>query len=127
MAQQRITTRALFKSTLTGTRGTGGTSISAAIDLRDISAIGNFSVSYGINSTNGTPGAGTAGSTVWEYLGCPVFNGTYVAAGTFGTMGDATAQSGFISFSPPTIPFMKIKAVCGTSSPAVITAELHVR
>lgn len=120
----KITTIPLFRSKLTGT---GGTSLSDPIDLRDISVIGDFALSYGINSTNGTPGVGTAGSTKWEYLGCPVFDGAYVAAGTFGTMGAETAQTGIVSFSPPTIPFMKIKAVAGTSNPAVITAELHVR
>lgn len=123
----KITTIPLFRSTLTGTQGTGGTSISDPIDLRDISVIGNFALSYGINSTNATAGSGTAGSTLWSYLGCPVFDGAYVAAGTFGTLGADAAQSGIVSFSPPTIPFMKIKAVTGTSNPAVITAELHVR
>jgi hypothetical protein len=123
---QKITTIPLFKSRLTGTQGTGGTSISDVIPLRDISAVGNFAVSYSIAATNGTAGAGTSGSSVWEYLGCPVFDGTYLALGTFGTFG-ASLPAGAISFSPVTIPFMKIKAVTGTSNPAVITAELHVR
>ena len=121
MAYHKITTIALFKNTLCGTKGTGGTILSDPIDLREISAIGNFSLSYGIAGTN----AGTAGTTVFEYLGCPVYDGTYRAAGTFGTF--TGAASGYLSFSPVVTPFMKIKAVSGTSNPALITAELNVR
>ena len=120
MALRKITTIPLFKITVTGASGTAGTSISDPIDLREISAIGNFSLSYGIVGT-----AATAGSTVFEYLGSPVYDGTYIAAGTFGTFGGVA--SGIISFSPVTIPFMKIKAVSGTSAVALITAELNVR
>jgi len=117
---RKIHTTPLFKSKVTGATGTAGTSLSDPVDLRDISAVGNFSMSYSIAST-----AATAGSTVFEYLGCPVYDGTYVAAGTFGTFGGIA--SGIISFSPVTIPFMKIRAVSGTSAVALITAELNVR
>ncbi len=118
-----ITTIPLFKNTLAGT---GGTSLSDPIDLRNVSKMGDFTMAYGIASTNGG-GAGTSGSTVWEYLGCSVFAGTYVSLGTFGTFGNGPAQAGVVSFTPPAIPFMKIQAVCGTSGPALLTAELHVR
>lgn len=123
----KITTIPLFRNTLTGTQGTGGTSLSDAVDLRDIAAVGSCTLSYAIASTNGTAGAGTAGSSTFEYLGCSFFDGTYVALGTFGTQGAATGQAGVISFTPTMTPFMKIKAVVGTSNPARITAELHVR
>jgi hypothetical protein len=103
--------------------GTAGTVISDPIDLRDISRIGNFSLSYNIA---GGGGATTAGTSTFEYLGCPVFDGTYLAAGTFGSQG-AAPSSGIISFSPVTIPFMKIKMVTGTSNAALVTAELNVR
>jgi len=127
MALKKITTIPLCKSRLIGTQGTGGTFLSDPIDLRDISAVGNFTMSYGIASTNGTVGAGSSGSSVWEYLGCSVYDGTYVAAGTFATIGAGATESGFVSFTPVTIPFMKIKGVVGTSNPMVATAELNVR
>lgn len=123
MAQHRITTIPLFKNTTVGALGTAGTAISDPIDLRDISRVGNFSLSYTIA---GGGGQATAGTSIFEYLGCPVFDGTYLAAGTFGSQG-ATPASGIVSFSPVTIPFMKIKMVTGTSNAAVLTAELNVR
>lgn len=116
----KITTTPLFKSEQCGTKGTGGTSISDIVDMRTVE-VGQYSMSYDIVGTNG----GTAGSTVFSYLGCALFDGTYINTGTFGTFGGVS--SGFISFSPPLMPFMKIKAVSGTSNPAVITAELHAR
>jgi len=117
----KINTIPLFLNTLTGAQGTAGTSISDPIDLRDINAVGACAMTYGIAGTNG----GTAGSTVFEYAGSSQFDGTYVAAGTFGTLGGA--GTGIITFTIPAIPFAKIKAVSGTSNPALITAELNVR
>jgi hypothetical protein len=126
MALQKIHTISLFKNQLVGTQGTGGTGISNIIDVRDIAAVGNFSLSYNIVATNGTVGAGSAGSTVWEYLECSVYDGSYVAAGTFGTFG-AVLPSGIIAFTPILAPFIKVKVVSGTSNPAVVNAELNIR
>jgi hypothetical protein len=125
----KITTISLFKNTNIGVQGTAGTVLSDIIDLQDIDpAPSTFSLSYAIASTNGTAGAGTSGSSTFEYLGSPTRDGTFRAIGTFGTQGDGAAQSGFISISSPVVvPFMKIKAVSGTSNPVVLTAELHVR
>lgn len=117
----KITTIPLFKSELTGTKGTGGTSISDKVDLRDLAAVGDCTMRYGIAGTN----SGSAGSTVFEYLSSSIEDGTYIASGTFGTV--AGAGTGLISFTMPAVPFTKIKAVSGTSNPAVITAELNVR
>lgn len=127
MANHLITTIPLFLSQLTGTRGTGGTALSDAIDMRDIGAEGACAITYSIASTNGTPGEGTAGSSVFSYLGCRSLDGTYVAAGTFGTLGASAAQSGILTFTSIPVPFIKIQGATGTSNPAVITAELHVR
>lgn len=118
-----ITTVSLFKNYIIGTQGVAGTGLSDAIDLRDISAVGNFSLSYNIE---GTGGAATAGSSIFEYLGSPTFDGTYTSLGTFGTQGDVPLSSA-IAFTPVTIPFMKIKAVTGTSNALKLTAELNVR
>jgi hypothetical protein len=123
-----IKTIALFKSSKIGAQGTAGTGLSDSIDLKDMSpAPSAFALSYQIASTNGTAGAGTAGSSKFEYMGCVDKNGTYVSLGTFGTQGDGATQSGWLSFSSVVVPFMKIKAVSGTSNPVVLTAELHVR
>lgn len=118
----KITTIPIWKNTQVGAQGTAGTLLSDPIDMREICAEGACSLSYAIAGTGGA----TAGSTKFEYLGCAEEDGTYIAAGTFGTQG-AAAASGIVSFSPVVIPFMKIKAVSGTSNPALITAELHVR
>lgn len=123
MAQRRITTIPLFKSTQVGAGSAGGTSTSDPIDLRDISRTGDFSLSYSIA---GAGGAATAGTSVFQYLGASVFDGTYTTAGTFGSAG-ASPSSGIVSFSPVTVPFMKIQCVSGTSAPLLLTAELHVR
>ena len=125
MAQ--IKTVALFKSTKVGALGTAGTILSDRINLADVeTAPQTFSLSYGIASTN-AGGAGTAGSSTFQYLCSPTEDGTYVVLGTFGTQGNGPAQSGFYSFSPTLAPFMKIQAVSGTSAPALVTAELHMR
>lgn len=124
----KIETISLFKSTKIGAQGTAGTAISDPIDLREKSAVGSFSLSYTIASTNGTAGAGTAGSSTFEYLVAPLAEGPYVSplSGTFGTNG-ASLKDDIVSFSAVVAPFMKIKAVTGTSNPLVLTANLHVR
>lgn len=125
MAQ--IKTVALWKGTKVGALGTAGTILSDIIDLRDVDPYPTaFSMSYAIASTNGTAGEGTAGSSVFELLGCATRDGSYVSLGTFGTFGNGPAQSGFISLSPILAPYMKAKAVTGTSNPAVLTSELHM-
>lgn len=118
----KINTIPIWKNTQVGAKGTAGTALSDTIDLRDIAAVGSFSLTYSIAGTNG----GTAGSTTFESLGCATASGTFVTLGTFGTQG-AAAVSGVVAFTPPVIPFMKIKAVSGTSNPALLTAELNVR
>ena len=124
---QRISSTQIVKSFQVGTQGTGGTHISDPIDIRDSFISGVASLSYTIALTNGTAGQGTAGSSTFEYLGCPVFDGTYVALGTFGTQGNGPAQSGAYSFTPITIPFIKVKTVVGTSNPIVLTSGFHCR
>ena len=123
-----LITRFLFKEYLAGTQGTGGTAISEAVDLRDATGT-TIGLTYTIASTNGTAGAGTAGSATFEYQICPVFDGTYYTPinGTIGTAGDGSVQRGGFTITPIPVPFMKIKAVVGTSNPAVITAALHFR
>lgn len=123
MARNRISTISLFKNVSVGALGTAGTLISDPVDLRDISRVGNCSLSWDIA---GGGGAATAGSSTFEYLGCPVFDGTYMAAGTFGTQG-VTPKTGITAFTPVVIPFIKIKVVTGTSNAAILTAELNVQ
>lgn len=117
-----ITTTPVFKSTSCGATGTAGTILSDPIDLRDTFAQGIASLSYGISST-----AATAGSTLFQYMDCPIYDGTYRDAGTFGTQGAVKGQSGNIGFTITLAPFIKIKCVSGTSAHAQVTAELHVR
>lgn len=119
----KITVVPLFKNRIIGTQGVAGTGLSDAVDLQEISSVGNFSLSYTLATTGGSA---TAGSSKFEYLGCPTFDGSYMALGTFGTQG-AVPLSSVVSFSPVTIPFMKIKAVTGTSNALKLTAELNVR
>lgn len=119
---RKITTFPLFKNSQCGTQGAQGTSLSDAINLRDLGP-NTFSLTY---SLAGTGGAGTAGSSLFSYLVSPTQDGSYVAAGTFGTFG-ATPASGAIAFSPVLAPFMKIKGISGTSNAVLLTAELHVR
>lgn len=121
---RKINTFPILKShTMYGTAGT--TKDSNPIDLRDVSAQGDFSLSYTV-STAGT--ASTCGTTTFSYLGCSVFDGTYIAPtdGTFGTV-DENGGSGILSFSPPVMPFMKIRVAVGTSGTSLVTAALHVR
>ena len=120
---KKITTVPLFKNNIIGTQGVAGTGLSDVVDLRDISTIGNFSLSYTLATTGG---AATAGSSLFSYLGSPTFDGTYTSLGTFGTQGAAPLSS-VVSFTPATIPFMKIRVVTGTSNALKLTAELNVR
>lgn len=122
MAERKITTIFLWKSAV----GAAGTSLdSDPIDLRDISTIGNFSVSYTIGTSGGVA---TCGSAKLSYLGCAVYDGTYIAptAGTFGTIGNA-GGSDIVAITPPVFPFMKVRATVGSSGTALITAALHAR
>lgn len=123
MAQRRfISTIPLFKNTSCGASGTAGTILSDPIDLRDICSQGVTSLSYSISST-----AATAGSSLFGYQDCAVYDGTYRDAGTFGTQGVTKGQTGNVSFTTTCTPFIKIKCVTGTSAHALVTAELNVR
>ena len=119
----RINTAFLFKSTQINA---GSSGLSDPIDLRDISRQGQFSLSYTVGKV-GT--ASTSGTTTFSYLGCAVFDGTYIAPAnsTFGTQSGTAGGSDIISFSPPVMPFMKIQVNAGTSCSAAITAALHIR
>ena len=123
MARHRITTIPLFRNL---TVGTGGTCLSDPIDLRDISRIGNYSISYRVGPAGASATAGTA---TFAYLGSPVFDGTYVLeSGTSGTsLSSATGGTGIWQLSPFLTPFMKIRGVMGTSGTAIISAELNVQ
>ena len=124
MAERKITTIHLLKSyALYGSAGT--TKDSDPIDLRDISAKGNFSLSYTVGTSGGIA---TCGSCNFLYLGCDVYDGTYVipTGGTCATIGDS-GGSDIISISPPVVPFIKIRASVGTSGTALVTAALNVR
>jgi hypothetical protein len=124
MAELSIRTINIWKSTVIGSGSAGGTSLSDPIDLRDISKQGRFSLSYSIAAAGGV---GTAASTVFTYLGCPVYDGTYVTptGGTCGTVNGV--GSDIVSISPPVMPFMKVKVVAGTSGTALVTGALHVQ
>jgi hypothetical protein len=122
----KIESRTVFANYL---NGTGGTALSDAIDLRDIySPGGAMALSFKIL---GTGGAATCSTTNFTYLCGQGIEGTfYQQAGTFGTIGTSSAVSGqndWIAFTPPTTPFIKIKAVTGTNNACLITAQLHVR
>ena len=113
---------AIFSGGISGTKGAVGTITSQPINMREKDA-GVCGITYAIAGTNG---AATCGSTLWEYLGCASENGTYLAAGTFGTLGAAN-PSGILAFTPTVLPWMKIKVSTGTSNAAAINANLHVR
>ena len=123
MAQCRITTIPLFNN-LTVIQE--GTCLSDPIDLRDISRIGNYSISYRVGPV---ASVATAGTATFQYLGSPVFDGNYVLeASTSGTsLSSATGGTGIWKFSPLPTPFMKIRGVMGTSGSAIISAELNVQ
>jgi hypothetical protein len=113
---------AIFSGGISGTKGVVGSITSQAINMRERDA-GTCGVTYSIA---GTGGAATCGSTLWEYLGCASESGSYVAAGTFGTIG-ADNPSGLIGFAPAVVPWIKIKVSTGTSNAAAINANFHSR
>jgi len=125
MAEPKIRTIPLFKSLTVGSGSAGGTSNSDPIDLRDISRNGNFALSYSVATVGG---AATCGSSKFYFLGCNIYDGTYVTptGGTCATIGDA-GGSDIISISPPVMPFMKIRVIAGTSGVASVSADLFVR
>jgi hypothetical protein len=122
MAERFIETIPVFRNSLCGATGVAGTIYSDPIDLRDIFRLGITSLSYSIGATGAT-----AGSTLFSYSDCAVYNGTYREAGTFGTQGVTKGQSGNINFTIVATPFMKVRCISGTSAHALITAELNVR
>jgi hypothetical protein len=101
--------------------GTSG--YSEAIDLRDIAKDGAFAVSYAV-----TPAVagGTCGVATLSYECCGVYDGTYVACGTFGTVGTG-GETAFVPITPPVAPFIKFKASIGEEGSSNISALLHVR
>lgn len=109
-----------FKKTIAA--GTSG--LSDGFDIRDISKNGNFSLSY-ITAPSG--GAATCGSSFFILHGCPVFDGTYVNLGTFGTAAVAAGESGNVSISIPVIPFLKLEGSAGTNGAVILQAFIHVR
>lgn len=121
--ERRIKTFGLFKDTAINA-GTSG--ISGPIDLRDIADNGYFSLSYSVGKVGTST---TAGTVTFEYLGCPVYDGTYVAptGSLFGTQSGTAGGSDIIPLTPPVIPFIKIRANVGTSCSASVTAQLHVQ
>ena len=123
MALRKITTIPIWKNATVGSGSAGGTSYSDPIDLRDINAQNNLSLSYTIAPVSGD----TCGSSNFVYTYCPVFDGTYVLAGTFGTIGDAGATGIKAISSPPVMPFIKIGIIAGTSALTKTTAEFHVQ
>ena len=125
MTSTKITTVNLFLRSRVGTQGTGGTTISDPIDLRDISGVGDFTLAYTTATTSGI--AGTVGSSLISYMVAMDNVGTsFWDAGTFGTLGAAPA-TGYLNFTPPVYPFIKIKHVTGTSNALLVTADLNVR
>ena len=124
----RITTIPLFKS-LSLSAGDSGTS--NPIDLRYIANRGAFSLAH----RNAAGTSTTCGTTVFNYTGCSLFDGTYVTpnpgtAGTIGTSGPTIAGT-ITAFTPVLTPFMKIVATqtgAGTAGAnSVIAAELIVQ
>jgi hypothetical protein len=115
-----IYTIPLWKSTQCGALGTAGTLLSDPIEVKGINAMGTASLTYAIAGTGAT-----AGSSTFQYLVSPERDGTYRAAGTFGTHG-ATPETDIIQFTLTPAPWVKVKAVSGTSAPLVLTAELNI-
>lgn len=102
----------------------GGTSgYSNPIDLRDLAAHGDFGVSYAVAPVIAGQ---TCGSSVLSYECCGVFDGTYVAAGTFGTAGTG-GGSAVVAITPPVAPFIKFKVSVGAEGSSNINALLHIR
>jgi hypothetical protein len=123
MALQKITTIPIWKNTTVGSGSAGGTAYSDPIDLRDINAKNNLSLSYSVAAVTGS----TNGTSLLVYTYCPVYNGTYVLAGTFGTITPAGETGIKAISSPPIMPFIKVGVISGTSALTKVTAELHVQ
>ena len=126
----KITTIPLFKDKHLSA-GDSGTSDN--IDLRYISNKGRFSLSHSIAAGTAT----TCGTTIFEYKGCSIVDGTYVSgnpsAGTSGTIGTSgpTIAGKITHFTPVLTPFMRIIATqvgAGTDgADSLVTAELNVQ
>ena len=124
-----ITTIPLWKQTAVGSGSDGGTSLSDPIDLRDINRLGNFSLSYSIAAAGD---AATAATCMFHYILSSLRDGTYVypiggSGGTIGTAGTGIVSGEIRPFTPIAMPWMKIKAIAGTSGTALVTAELTVQ
>jgi hypothetical protein len=116
-----LKTISLFKSNSCGAQGTAGTISSDPVDLRDIKDISKLSFTYTLGGT-----AATCGSSNFIYDVCPVYDGTYIPAGTFGTHG-ATKESDIIAINSPLLSsFMRVRCVSGTSNQLSLTGELNV-
>jgi hypothetical protein len=121
-----ITKIHLFSST---SLSAGSSGTSRAIDLREITTEGIFSI--GASIANGT--AGTCGTTVFTYAACETSDGTFATpslAEAIGTCGTSNMND-TISFYPFLTPFMKIIATQTGSgnvgNDSVVTATLNVQ
>lgn len=131
MAERRIHSIPLFKQQHMGSGSAGTTIDSDPIDLRDISARGEFSVSFTVGTCGGIASHGTTGLSYWV---SQAYDGEYISptGGTFGTCianaaGGSAGTSNVVSISPPVAPFMKIRVVVGTSGTTKVSASLNVR
>lgn len=124
MALFKVNTIPICKDEIIGAQGTAGTFISDTIDMRDINVQGACSLTYGKAATGAI--AGTTGSSLLSYMCSATRDGTFSTAGTFATHGAVEGER-ITAFTPKLAPFMKIRAVTGTSNPLKLTAELNVR
>jgi hypothetical protein len=116
-----IITIPLFKRNV----GTNSTSLdSDPIDLREIHKEA-MSLSYNVGTSGGIA---TCGSSNFIVLTSQFYEGDYISptGGTCSTSGN-TGGSGLVALTPPTSPFMKIRATIGSSGTSLITASLNVR
>lgn len=97
-----------------------GTATSVAIDLREITGNGFFSLEYLFTSTGDA-------TIKFEYLISSEEEGTYHNVGS--DIGATLAEGGgFLSFDPELAPFLKIKVTeDGAADPAVVTALLNIQ
>jgi hypothetical protein len=125
----RITVRSLWKNK---SLSAGDSATSDVIDLTYIANRGFFSLAHRVVA--GT--AGTAGTTIFTYLGCSTETGTFIAPGAsiaIGTAGTAgtTGTANISTFEPEPMPYMKIVATQTGSGNAgydsKITAELIIQ
>jgi hypothetical protein len=129
MAEKGFTPVQIFPLFRNLSLSAGDSGTSDVQDLRYSAQQGNFALAHSVAA--GT--AGTAGTTIFTYVGCSTFDGTYVTpsgAIAIGTAG--TAQMADIkAFDPEPMPFMKIIATQTGSGTAgkdsKITAELIVQ